>query len=45
MMRRADAPFWIAAYVHLKNGLYLNTLSNRFVLSVWPRSTARTAVR
>lgn len=39
MMRRAEAPFWIAAYVHLKSGLYLNTLSNRLVLAVWPRSS------
>lgn len=36
MMRRADAPFWIAAYVHLKNGLYLNTISNRLVLALRP---------
>ncbi len=43
MMRRADAPFWIAAYVHLKNGLYLNTLSNRVVLALWPKPTSRTA--
>ncbi|WP_316174970.1 MULTISPECIES: NADH-quinone oxidoreductase subunit L [unclassified Bradyrhizobium] len=40
MMRRADAPFWIAAYVHLRNGLYLNTLANRLVLTVWPRSAS-----
>lgn len=40
MMRRAEAPFWIAAYVHLKNGLYLNTLSNRLVLAFWPRRDA-----
>lgn len=37
MMRRADAPFWIAAYAHLRNGLYLNTLANRLVLGLWPR--------
>lgn len=41
MMRRADAPFWIAAYVHLKNGLYLNTLSNRLVLWMWPKRGSR----
>ncbi|MGJ4948906.1 NADH-quinone oxidoreductase subunit L [Bradyrhizobium sp. HKCCYLS20291] len=40
MMRRADAPFWIAAYVHLRNGLYLNTLANRLVLTLWPRRSA-----
>ena len=38
MMRRADAPFWMAAYVHLRNGLYLNTLANRLVLTLWPRN-------
>jgi NAD(P)H-quinone oxidoreductase subunit 5 len=41
MMRRADAPFWIAAYVHLKNGFYLNTLSNRLVLALWPKPASR----
>lgn len=41
MMRRADAPFWIAAYVHLKNGLYLNTISNRLVLTLWPKRVLR----
>jgi NAD(P)H-quinone oxidoreductase subunit 5 len=40
MMRRAGAPFWTAAYVHLRNGLYLNTLANRLVLTLWPRSQA-----
>ncbi|TWA92560.1 NADH-quinone oxidoreductase subunit L [Bradyrhizobium stylosanthis] len=39
MMRRADAPFWIAAYVHLRNGLYFNTLANRLVLTLWPRTS------
>lgn len=39
MMRRADAPFWIAAYIHLRNGLYLNTLANRLVLTLWPRAS------
>ncbi|MBA7473900.1 MAG: NADH-quinone oxidoreductase subunit L [Bradyrhizobium icense] len=39
MMRRAEAPFWIAAYVHLRNGLYLNTLANRLVLALWPRTS------
>lgn len=41
MMRRADARFWIAAYVHLRNGLYLNTLANRLVLTLWPRTSNR----
>jgi NAD(P)H-quinone oxidoreductase subunit 5 len=40
MMRRAEAPFWIAAYVHLRQGLYLNTIANRLVLSFWPRRQA-----
>jgi NAD(P)H-quinone oxidoreductase subunit 5 len=40
MMRRAEAPFWIAAYVHLRHGLYLNTLSNRLVLALWPKRPA-----
>lgn len=31
MMRHAEAPFWIAAYVHLRHGLYLNTLANRLL--------------
>lgn len=43
MMRRADAPFWIAAYVHLKNGLYFNTLSNRLVLALWPKKVPHVA--
>ncbi|WP_298113435.1 NADH-quinone oxidoreductase subunit L [Bradyrhizobium sp.] len=37
IMRKADTRFWVAAYVHLKNGLYLNTLSNRLVLALWPK--------
>lgn len=41
MMRRAEAPFWVAAYVHLRNGLYLNTLANRLVLAFWPRASKR----
>lgn len=45
MMRHADAPFWIAAYVHLKNGLYLNTVANRMVLAHWPRRVARSAAK
>lgn len=40
IMRGAAAPFWIAAYVHLRNGLYLNTLANRLVLTAWPRPAA-----
>lgn len=33
---KADAPRWQAAYVHLANGLYVNTLANRLVLRFWP---------
>lgn len=32
MARRAASPFWQAAYVHLRHGLYLNTVANRFLL-------------
>ncbi len=37
MARHATSPFWRAAYVHLSQGLYLNTLANRLVLRAWPR--------
>ena len=37
IMRHATAPFWIAVYVHLRSGLYLNTFANRLVLALWPR--------
>jgi NAD(P)H-quinone oxidoreductase subunit 5 len=33
---KADAPRWQAIYVHLANGLYVNTLANRLVLRFWP---------
>jgi len=33
---KADAPRWQALYVHLANGLYVNTLANRLVLRFWP---------
>lgn len=39
-MRRAESTFWVAAYVHTKNGFYLNTLANRLVLAWWPRRPA-----
>ncbi|MEZ5816992.1 MAG: NADH-quinone oxidoreductase subunit L [Hyphomicrobiaceae bacterium] len=38
MARRAAEPFWQAAYVHLRHGLYLNTLANRFLLRLEPAS-------
>jgi NAD(P)H-quinone oxidoreductase subunit 5 len=37
MARHSDQPFWAAAYVHLRHGLYLNTVANRLVLQLWPR--------
>lgn len=40
MMRRADTPFWVSTYVHLTKGLYLNTLSNRVVLALWPKQAS-----
>jgi NAD(P)H-quinone oxidoreductase subunit 5 len=33
---RADRPRWRAAYVHLSNGLYVNTVANRLVARLWP---------
>ena len=33
----ADTPAWArAAFVHIHNGLYVNTLANRLVLALWP---------
>ena len=42
-------PRWLALYVHLSNGLYVNTLANRLVLRLWPspasaRFTAATSI-
>lgn len=36
MARSAGHPFLQAAYVHLRHGLYLNTLANRLVLALAP---------
>jgi NAD(P)H-quinone oxidoreductase subunit 5 len=33
---RTASPRWQALYVHLFNGLYVNTLANRVVAKVWP---------
>lgn len=46
---KAGKPRWQALYVHLSNGLYVNTLANRLVLRLWPspppaRSTAATSI-
>jgi NAD(P)H-quinone oxidoreductase subunit 5 len=40
MARHATSPFWQAVYVHLSQGLYLNTLANRAMLRIWPRRSA-----
>jgi NAD(P)H-quinone oxidoreductase subunit 5 len=37
MASHAKSDFWQAAYVHLSQGLYLNTLANRLMLRLWPR--------
>ena len=37
MARHADHPFWIAAYVHLRQGFYLNSIANRLVQQYWPQ--------
>lgn len=44
MARHATTPFWQAVYVHLSQGLYLNTLANRAMLKVWPRRPAVSSV-
>jgi NAD(P)H-quinone oxidoreductase subunit 5 len=36
MALRSAEPFWQAAYVHLRQGLYLNTLANRYLLRLEP---------
>jgi NAD(P)H-quinone oxidoreductase subunit 5 len=34
--RQAKRPQWQALYAHLSNGLYVNTLTNRWLLKFWP---------
>jgi len=34
--RQAGEPRWQALYVHLANGLYVNTIANRLVVRYWP---------
>jgi len=36
MARRRADPFWQAAHVHLRHGLYLNTIANRCLLRLAP---------
>lgn len=38
---KAGEPRWQALYVHLANGLYVNTLANRLVLRFWPSPPPR----
>lgn len=39
MASRVKSDFWQAVYVHLSQGLYLNTIANRLMLRLWPRRT------
>jgi NAD(P)H-quinone oxidoreductase subunit 5 len=41
LARHAGEPRWRGLYVHLANGLYVNTLANRLVLRFWPSGPAR----
>jgi NAD(P)H-quinone oxidoreductase subunit 5 len=41
LLRHAGEPRWEALYVHLSNGLYVNTLANRLVLRFWPAPPPR----
>ena len=34
--RRTDGPLRQALYVHLANGLYVNSLANRLAIRLWP---------
>ena len=34
--RQGQRPQWQALYAHLSNGLYVNTLANRWLLKFWP---------
>lgn len=34
--RRSSATRWKALYIHVANGLYVNTVANRLVLRFWP---------
>jgi NADH:ubiquinone oxidoreductase subunit 5 (subunit L)/multisubunit Na+/H+ antiporter MnhA subunit len=36
MPNRLTEPRWQALYTHLANGLYVNTIANRLVISLWP---------
>lgn len=34
--RRAESAAWAAIYAHIANGLYINTLANRWITRLWP---------
>jgi NAD(P)H-quinone oxidoreductase subunit 5 len=43
LARHAAEARWQALYVHLANGLYVNTVANRLALRFWPSGPARGA--
>jgi NAD(P)H-quinone oxidoreductase subunit 5 len=42
---QSKQPRWEAMYAHLSNGLYINTLANRWVLRHWPSPPTRARMR
>ena len=44
MTRHARSEFWQAAYVHISQGLYLNTMANRLMLRIWPRRSINSSL-
>lgn len=42
---KAGSARWQALYVHLANGLYVNTIANRLVLRYWPGASAAGGAR
>jgi NAD(P)H-quinone oxidoreductase subunit 5 len=41
---QSEQPKWEALYAHISNGLYVNTLANRWVLKFWPSPPAHPPV-
>ncbi|MCZ8310834.1 MAG: NADH-quinone oxidoreductase subunit L [Magnetospirillum sp.] len=39
--RRTNGPFWQSLYVHLSNGLYVNSWANRLTLRLWPQGDTK----
>jgi NAD(P)H-quinone oxidoreductase subunit 5 len=39
---RSSGAKWAALYAHLSNGLYVNTIANRWLLRVWPSPPQQT---